>query len=159
MFLLTSSIDSNVVESQYSHFEIVFWYSAFVVVLVIFIFYLKGKKNRKQGLENISLKIRKEIFKYNLLISKFENGEKIKKNDFSKTIFLLTNIDSKFVELKELTKLGDFDRLLAESKSLSSYLKKEKSKKGKYTVNDFKKICESLESIYDEIEIVKLLVK
>ena len=79
MFIILSSVENTTQTPTYSLQEIIFWYSALIVTLIITIFILTHRKTNRKKIEIISNKLSLEAKKYESLIDDKEmNRNKLK---------------------------------------------------------------------------------
>ena len=129
MFIILSSVENTTQPPTYSLQEIIFWYSALIVTLIITIFILTHRKTNRKKIEIISNKLSLEAKKYESLINDKEMNRNKFKDIGNKTIIILSGFETTFIDLKDKTKLGDFDNLIKEKNNLIDYIRKLDNKK------------------------------
>lgn len=159
MFIILSSVENTTQPPTYSLQEIIFWYSALIVTLIITIFILTHRKTNRKKIEIISNKLSLEAKKYESLI----NDKEINRNKFkdigNKTIIILSGFETTFIDLKDKTKLGDFDNLIKEKNNLIDYIRKLDNKKEINIDKESQNIKNKLLDFKSNIEQVKSYLK
>ncbi len=113
--------------SQYTTFEIIFWYSALVVTVVLFIIYLRVNSKKKKRMNNLLLKLDGDINRYDSLIKQLSQKglSKKKYNDiYIKTTYTLAKISDYIVEINEKTRLSDCDNIINLINKINKKIKK-----------------------------------
>lgn len=159
MFIILSSVESTTQTPTYSIQEMIFWYSALVVTLIITIFLLTHRKTNRKRLEIISNKISLEVKKYEALPNDKEMNRNKFKDISAKTIIILTGFEATFIDLKDKTKLGDFDNLIKEKNNLVDNIKKLDNKKEINIEKESQNIKNKLLDFKSNIEQVKTYIK
>lgn len=137
---------------QYSLFEIIFWYSAFAITVILTIFLLTHRKTNRKKMEALVNKVNNEIKAYD----NFLTNPKIKFKDLtSKTILILSAFDNIFMELKDKTRVSDFDNLIKKQEEIISSIRKLDVKKSKNINQDVENIKQLLIELKNDMESVK----
>lgn len=159
MFIILSSVENTTQSPTYSLQEIIFWYSALVVTLVITIFLLTHRKTNRKKIEIISNKLSLEAKKYDSIASDKEMNRNKLKEIGNKTIIILSGFETTFIDLKDKTKLGDFDNLIKEKNNLIDYIRKLDNKKDINIDKESQNIKNKLLDFKSNIEQVKSYIK
>lgn len=159
MFIILSSVENTTQTPTYSLQEIIFWYSALIVTLIITIFILTHRKTNRKKIEIISNKLSLEAKKYESLINDKEMNRNKFKDIGSKTIIILSGFEATFIDLKDKTKLGDFDNLIKEKNSLVEYIRKLDNKKDINIDKESQNLKNKLLDFKSNIEQVKSYLK
>lgn len=159
MFIILSSVENTTQTPTYSLQEIIFWYSALIVTLIITIFILTHRKTNRKKIEIISNKLSLEAKKYESLINDKEMNRNKFKDIGSKTIIILSGFETTFIDLKDKTKLGDFDNLIKEKNNLIDYIRKLDNKKDINIDKESQNIKNKLLDFKSNIEQVKSYLK
>ena len=159
MFIILSSVENTTQTPTYSLQEIIFWYSALIVTLIITIFILTHRKTNRKKIEIISNKLSLEAKKYESLINDKEMNRNKFKDIGSKTIIILSGFETTFIDLKDKTKLGDFDNLIKEKNNLIDYIRKLDNKKDINIEKESQNIKNKLLDFKTNIEQVKSYLK
>lgn len=159
MFIILSSVENTTQPPTYSLQEIIFWYSALIVTLIITIFILTHRKTNRKKIEIISNKLSLEAKKYESLINDKEMNRNKFKDIGSKTIIILSGFETTFIDLKDKTKLGDFDNLIKEKNNLIDYIRKLDNKKDINIDKESQNIKNKLLDFKTNIEQVKSYLK
>lgn len=145
--------------NQYSQFEIIFWYSAFIITIILFIIVKKSNKNISKKTNNLISKTQNLLLNMDNLISKIESNTEIKKDYIKKIIFQVNVIESKCLDLKELTKLNDLDKAINLTKEIQISFKEIKLLKNSLKINDIKKTRSIVNTLLDEMNRIKIVLK
>ncbi len=159
MFIILSSVENTTQPPTYSLQEIIFWYSALIVTLIITIFILTHRKTNRKKIEIISNKLSLEAKKYESLINDKEMNRNKFKDIGNKTIIILSGFETIFIDLKDKTKLGDFDNLIKEKNNLVEYIRKLDNKKDINIDKESQNIKNKLLDFKSNIEQVKSYLK
>ena len=159
MFIILSSVENTTQPPTYSLQEIIFWYSALIVTLIITIFILTHRKTNRKKIEIISNKLSLEAKKYESLINDKEMNRNKFKDIGNKTIIILSGFETTFIDLKDKTKLGDFDNLIKEKNNLIDYIRKLDNKKEINMDKESQNIKNKLLDFKSNIEQVKSYLK
>lgn len=159
MFIILSSVENTTQPPIYSLQEIIFWYSALIVTLIITIFILTHRKTNRKKIEIISNKLSLEAKKYESLINDKEMNRNKFKDIGNKTIIILSGFETTFIDLKDKTKLGDFDNLIKEKNNLIDYIRKLDNKKEINIDKESQNIKNKLLDFKSNIEQVKSYLK
>lgn len=159
MFIILSSVENTTQPPTYSLQEIIFWYSALIVTLIITIFILTHRKTNRKKIEIISNKLSLEAKKYESLINDKEMNRNKFKDIGNKTIIILSGFETTFIDLKDKTKLGDFDNLIKEKNNLIDYIRKLDNKKKINIDTESQNIKNKLLDFKSNIEQVKSYLK
>lgn len=154
---VSTETSSDVEEISYTLPEIIFWYSAFAVVLVLFIIFIATRKGNRKKLDIMTSKINKSC---SLLDSIIKSLELNKKTKFSKekaqTISLtISSFYIDLIEMKEKTRLDDFDKIIANCEEIEAHLKRLASVHGDRLIDELKQIKDELIRIKGQVELVK----
>lgn len=156
--IILSSVEGNTNAPQYTLFEIIFWYSALVLCIVIAIFLLTHRKTNKKKMENLISKLNQDISKYEEIIKNPESKNTLR-DVCSRTILILTSFETVFMDLKEKTRSSDFDELIEKKQEIISSIRKLDTKKSKNTVQDAESIRNELLEFKEAMENVKTYLK
>jgi len=162
---IASSIDSStptVAPKVYSTFEMVFWYVALLVVVVLFIVYLKANSKKTKKISSLISKIDQDINRYKVVLNKRKNKptKKTMVDVFAKTSFLLSLIESTIAEVKEKTQLADCDNILSNTNELSQKIKKYQFDKNDGQLsNNINEVQNDLLKLKGQLELIKSFVK
>lgn len=159
MFIILSSVENTTQPPTYSLQEIIFWYSALIVTLIITIFILTHRKTNRKKIEIISNKLSLEAKKYESLINDKEMNRNKFKDIGNKTIIILSGFETTFIDLKDKTKLGDFDNLIKEKNNLIDYIRKLDNKKEINIDTESQNIKNKLLDFKSNVEQVKSYIK
>ena len=159
MFIILSSVENTTQSPPYSLQEIIFWYSALIVTLIITIFILTHRKTNRKKIEIISNKLSLEAKKYESLINDKEMNRNKFKDIGNKTIIILSGFETTFIDLKDKTKLGDFDNLIKEKNNLIDYIRKLDNKKEINIDTESQNIKNKLLDFKSNVEQVKSYIK
>lgn len=159
MFIILSSVENTTQPPTYSLQEIIFWYSALIVTLIITIFILTHRKTNRKKIEIISNKLSLEAKKYESIINDKEMNRNKFKDIGNKTIIILSGFETTFIDLKDKTKLGDFDNLIKEKNNLIDYIRKLDNKKEINIDKESQNIKNKLLDFKSNIEQVKSYLK
>ena len=159
MFIILSSVENTTQPPTYSLQEIIFWYSALIVTLIITIFLLTHRKTNRKKIEIITNKLSLEAKKYESLINDKEMNRNKFKDIGNKTIIILSGFETTFIDLKDKTKLGDFDNLIKEKNNLIDYIRKLDNKKEINIDKESQNIKNKLLDFKSNIEQVKSYLK
>ena len=159
MFIILSSVENTTQSPTYSLQEIIFWYSALIVTLIITIFILTHRKTNRKKIEIISNKLSLEAKKYESLINDKEMNRNKFKDIGNKTIIILSGFETTFIDLKDKTKLGDFDNLIKEKNNLIDYIRKLDNKKEINIDTESQNIKNKLLDFKSNVEQVKSYIK
>lgn len=140
---------------QYTEFEIIFWYSAFPVVLILFILTLKHRTTNKKKMDIISAKVGKEISKVEALIKNIGKPKVKFRDELGRIAIMLSGFETTFVELKERTRLEDFDRLIAEENKIIRKIKKIRSDSPEDSIKEIEVIHQDLIRFKGQVDLVK----
>lgn len=158
----TSSEPEQVTPNIYPIGEAIFYYCLFVVVVVLFIFYILKRGSDSKVFSNLVNKLGRDCDHYLDVITKIQNGADITnfklKKRFGKTLLILAQFDTIFVQYKEKTRLDNFDKLLSEKQSVYSKIKKFE-KDDEITLEDLVAIQGYLAHFKGQIDLVRGLVK
>ena len=159
MFIILSSVENTTQSPTYSLQEIIFWYSALIVTLIVTIFILTHRKTNRKKIEIISNKLSLEAKKYDSIASDKEMNRNKLKEIGNKTIIILSGFETTFIDLKDKTKLGDFDNLIKEKNNLVDYIRKLDNKKDINIDKESQNIKNKLLDFKSNIEQVKSYLK
>ena len=159
MFIILSSVENTTQPPTYSLQEIIFWYSALIVTLITTIFILTHRKTNRKKIEIISNKLSLEAKKYESLINDKEMNRNKFKDIGNKTIIILSGFETTFIDLKDKTKLGDFDNLMKEKNNLVDYIRKLDNKKEINIDTESQNIKNKLLDFKSNVEQVKSYIK
>lgn len=159
MFIILSSVENTTQSPTYSLQEIIFWYSALIVTLIVTIFILTHRKTNRKKIEIISNKLSLEAKKYDSIASDKEMNRNKLKEIGNKTIIILSGFETTFIDLKDKTKLGDFDNLIKEKNNLVEYIRKLDNKKDINIDKESQNIKNKLLDFKSNIEQVKSYLK
>ena len=159
MFIILSSVENTTQTPTYSLQEIIFWYSALIITLIITIFILTHRKTNRKKIEIISNKLSLEAKKYESLIDDKEMNRNKFKDIGNKTIIILSGFETIFIDLKDKTKLGDFDNLIKEKNNLVEYIRKLDNKKDINIDKESQNIKNKLLEFKSNVEQVKSYIK
>lgn len=158
MIFSSDSAIQNPEVVEYSLFEIVFWYSALFIVVILFVIMITHRKTNHKKMEIMANKLGKEIKKYDLLLNE-EFDYKKSKDAFSKTLLILNGFGSSLIEMKEKTMMSEFDALLEKKNEISNFIKKLDSKKKSFTTKEIELLKAQLIEYKEEIDLDKNYLK
>ena len=133
------------IPTSYTDFEIIFWYAAFIVMVILFVVFLKTHRSGKNEVSRIAAKIQKNIRKFEEMIESGEKKAVIKKSKIkeliARTQILIEKNTATFIELRSSTCLDDFDRLIGIGDKIVSECKK-------LNISDESKLTDQLKKIH-----------
>jgi len=158
-FLTDSTVETPINEETVSYTlpEIIFWYSAFAVVLILFIIFIATRKGNRKKLDVMIGKLNKSGSVLDSIIKSLELNKKIKfSKEKAQTISLtISSFYIDLIEIKEKTRLDDFDKIIANCEQIEERLKHLASTKEKGLIEELKLIKDELIKIKGQLELVK----
>lgn len=109
--------------SKYTNSEIIFWYCAFAVVVVLFVLYTKFRHHSKSGLAKGQQKLGHEITRLEMVL-KASASRKKPKESLTKTSLMLASLEGQLIDLDEKTKLTDASKGLQMIANINKLIKK-----------------------------------
>ena len=137
--------------------EIIFWYSAFALVLVLFIIFIFTRKGNRKKLDIMTGKISKSCSLLDTIVKSLELNKKAKfSKEKAQTISLtISSFYIDLIEMKEKTRLDDFDKIIANCEEIEAHLKRLSSVHGDRLIDELKQIKDELIKIKGQVELVK----
>ena len=159
--LFLTSVEGEVVQDApvYTDIEIYFWYIALAIMIVLTIIFIKSDASDKKKLTNLVGEVNKKISAIDSLI----NNEKLNKNNIKtfalETVNLLDNADVLFIELKEKTRLDDFNKILEEKGLIVKELKELANQPLEESKKELSIIKDQLLVFKGQLELLTTLIK
>ena len=157
-FLSNVQTSGGEVSTTYSDIEIIFWYAAFVVTVIVFIIVMKSNKNIKKHINKTINSARKISKSIDEVINKNYSSKKAKEV-LAKMFFGLNVLESKCLDLKDLTKLNEFDSLINKIDELELTVKDYRNSKEDITIEQLTVVKEKVVVIENELQRLKLVIK
>lgn len=161
---VSSSISSDTEAGAHKVYplnEAIFYYCLFAAVVVLFIIYILKRGSDSKVFSNLVNKLGRDCDHYLDVITKVQNGADIAnfklKKRMGKTLLILSQFDTIFVQYKEKTRLDNFDNLLSEKQRIYSKIKK--YEKDDITLKELITIQGDLAHFKGQIDLVRGLVK
>ena len=140
----------------YSTGEIIFWYIAFLVSLVVFIIFIKFGGSNKKIMKNNKVKVEKILTSIN---SKIENNKPFLDKENYSLIHILKKLENNLETLNASSRIAEIDKVIDHIKQILKMLKLYSNLDDKLAVNGLIKIRDELLKIVDELNSILLLIK
>ena len=140
----------------YSTGEIIFWYIAFLVSLVVFIIFIKFGGSNKKIIKNNKLKVEKILTSIN---SKIENNKPFLVKENYSLIHILKKLENNLETLNASSRIAEIDKVIDHIKQILKMLKLYSNLDDKLAINGLIKIRDELLKIVDELNSILLLIK
>ena len=140
----------------YSTGEIIFWYIAFLVSLVVFIIFIKFGGSNKKIIKNNKVKVEKILTSIN---SKIENNKPFLVKENYSLIHILKKLENNLETLNASSRIAEIDKVIDHIKQILKMLKLYSNLDDKLAVNGLIKIRDELLKIVDELNSILLLIK
>ena len=159
--LFLSSVTGDIVQGTpvYTDIEIYFWYIALVIMIILTIIFIKSDAPDKKKMTNLIAEVNKKISAIDSLL----NEEKLNKNNIKNIalsmVNLLDNADVLFIELKEKTRLDDFNKILEEKGLIVKELKEVGNKSIEESKKELTIVKDQLLVFKGQLELLTTLIK
>ena len=140
----------------YSTGEIIFWYIAFLVSLVVFIIFIKFGGSNKKIIKNNKVKVEKILTSIN---SKIENNKPFLAKENYSLIHILKKLENNLETLNASSRIAEIDKVIDHIKQILKMLKLYSNLDDKLAINGLIKIRDELLKIVDELNSILLLIK
>ena len=140
----------------YSTGEIIFWYIAFLVSLVVFIIFIKYGGSNKKIIKNNKVKVEKILTSIN---SKIENNKPFLVKENYSLIHILKKLENNLETLNASSRIAEIDKVIDHLKQILKMLKLYSNLDDKLAINGLIKIRDELLKIVDELNSILLLIK
>lgn len=140
----------------YSTGEIIFWYIAFLVSLVVFIIFIKFGGSNKKIIKNNKVKVEKILTSIN---SKIENNKTFLVKENYSLIHILKKLENNLETLNASSRIAEIDKVIDHLKQILKMLKLYSNLDDKLAINGLIKIRDELLKIVDELNSILLLIK
>ena len=140
----------------YSTGEIIFWYIAFLVSLVVFIIFIKFGGSNKKIIKNNKVKVEKILTSIN---SKIENNKPFLVKENYSLVHILKKLENNLETLNASSRIAEIDKVIDHIKQILKMLKLYSNLDDKLAVNGLIKIRDELLKIVDELNSILLLIK
>ena len=140
----------------YSTGEIIFWYIAFLVSLVVFIIFIKFGGSNKKIIKNNKVKVEKILTSIN---SKIENNKPFLVKENYSLIRILKKLENNLETLNASSRIAEIDKVIDHIKQILKMLKLYTNLDDKLAINGLIKIRDELLKIVDELNSILLLIK
>ena len=140
----------------YSTGEIIFWYIAFLVSLVVFIIFIKFGGSNKKIIKNNKVKVEKILTSIN---SKIENNKPFLDKENYSLIHILKKLENNLETLNASSRITEIDKVIEHIKQILKMLKLYSNLDDKLAINGLIKIRDELLKIVDELNSILLLIK
>ena len=140
----------------YSTGEIIFWYIAFLVSLLVFIIFIKFGGSNKKIIKNNKVKVEKILTSIN---SKIENNKPFLVKENYTLIHILKKLENNLETLNASSRIAEIDKVIDHIKQILKMLKLYSNLDDKLVVNGLIKIRDELLKIVDELNSILLLIK
>ena len=140
----------------YSTGEIIFWYIAFLVSLVVFIIFIKFGGSNKKIIKNNKVKVEKILTSIN---SKIEYNKPFLDKENYSLIHILKKLENNLETLNASSRITEIDKVIDHIKQILKMLKLYSNLDDKLVVNGLIKIRDELLKIVDELNSILLLIK
>lgn len=140
----------------YSTGEIIFWYIAFLVSLVVFIIFIKFGGSNKKIIKNNKVKVEKILTSIN---SKIENNKPFLVKENYSLIHILKKLENNLETLNASSRIAEIDKVIDHLKQILKMLKLYSNLDDKLAINGLIKIRDELLKIVDELNSILLLIK
>ena len=140
----------------YSTGEIIFWYIAFLVSLLVFIIFIKFGGSNKKIIKNNKVKVEKILTSIN---SKIENNKPFLVKENYSLIHILKKLENNLETLNASSRIAEIDKVIDHIKQILKMLKLYSNLDDKLAINGLIKIRDELLKIVDELNSILLLIK
>ena len=140
----------------YSTGEIIFWYIAFLVSLVVFIIFIKFGGSNKKIIKNNKVKVEKILTSINI---KIENNKPFLVKENYSLIHILKKLENNLETLNASSRITEIDKVIDHIKQILKMLKLYSNLDDKLAINGLIKIRDELLKIVDELNSILLLIK
>ena len=140
----------------YSTGEIIFWYIAFLISLVVFIIFIKYGGSNKKIIKNNKVKVEKILTSIN---SKIENNKPFLVKENYSLIHILKKLENNLETLNASSRIAEIDKVIDHLKQILKMLKLYSNLDDKLAINGLIKIRDELLKIVDELNSILLLIK
>ena len=140
----------------YSTGEIIFWYIAFLVSLVVFIIFIKFGGSNKKIIKNNKVKVEKILTSINI---KIENNKPFLVKENYSLVHILKKLENNLETLNASSRIAEIDKVIDHIKQILKMLKLYSNLDDKLVVNGLIKIRDELLKIVDELNSILLLIK
>ena len=140
----------------YSTGEIIFWYIAFLVSLVVFIIFIKFGGSNKKIIKNNKVKVEKILTSIN---SKIENNKPFLVKENYSLVHILKKLENNLETLNASSRIAEIDKVIDHIKQILKMLKLYSNLDDKLANNGLIKIRDELLKIVDELNSILLLIK
>ena len=140
----------------YSTGEIIFWYIAFLVSLLVFIIFIKFGGSNKKIIKNNKVKVEKILTSIN---SKIENNKTFLVKENYSLIHILKKLENNLETLNASSRIAEIDKVIDHIKQILKMLKLYSNLDDKLVVNGLIKIRDELLKIVDDLNSILLLIK
>ena len=140
----------------YSTGEIIFWYIAFLVSLVVFIIFIKFGGSNKKIIKNNKVKVEKILTSIN---SKIENNKPFLVKENYSLIHILKKLENNLETLNASSRIAEIDKVIDHIKQILKMLKLYSNLDEKLAISGLIKIRDELLKIVDELNSILLLIK
>ena len=140
----------------YSTGEIIFWYIAFLVSLVVFIIFIKFGGSNKKIIKNNKVKVEKILTSIN---SKIENNKPFLVKENYSLVHILKKLENNLETLNASSRIAEIDKVIDHLKQILKMLKLYFNLDDKLAINGLIKIRDELLKIVDELNSILLLIK
>lgn len=140
----------------YSTGEIIFWYIAFLVSLVVFIIFIKFGGSNKKIIKNNKVKVEKILTSIN---SKIENNKPFLLKENYSLIHILKKLENNLETLNASSRIAEIDKVIDHIKQILKMLKLYSNLDEKLAISGLIKIRDELLKIVDELNSILLLIK
>lgn len=140
----------------YSTGEIIFWYIAFLVSLVVFIIFIKFGGSNKKIIKNNKVKVEKILTSIN---SKIENNKPFLLKENYSLIHILKKLENNLETLNASSRIAEIDKVIDHIKQILKMLKLYSNLDEKFAISGLIKIRDELLKIVDELNSILLLIK
>lgn len=140
----------------YSTGEIIFWYIAFLVSLVVFIIFIKFGGSNKKIIKNNKVKVEKRLTSIN---SKIENNKPFLLKENYSLIHILKKLENNLETLNASSRIAEIDKVIDHIKQILKMLKLYSNLDEKLAISGLIKIRDELLKIVDELNSILLLIK
>ena len=140
----------------YSTGEIIFWYIAFLVSLVVFIIFIKFGGSNKKIIKNNKVKVEKILTSIN---SKIENNKPFLVKENYTLIHILKKLENNLETLNASSRIAEIDKVIDHITQILKMLKLYSNLDDKLAINGLIKIRDELLKIVDELNSILLLIK
>ena len=140
----------------YSTGEIIFWYIAFLVSLVVFIIFIKFGGSNKKIIKNNKVKVEKILTSINI---KIENNKPFLVKENYSLIHILKKLENNLETLNASSRIAEIDKVIDHIKQILKMLKLYSNLDDKLAINGLIKIRDELLKIVDELNSILLLIK